>query len=114
MDKYVILIPLNYNDGKAVPKKIIREALDALYDLADGCTIEGKVKGAYRMKSGARQDDVLLKVWVMIAPDHTKKLKEMVRQLCVRLGQESMWLEKSNSIIELVEPGSDVGDLPHD
>lgn len=110
MDKYIILLPLNYNDGKTVPKAIIRELIQLLYHLANGCTIEGEIKGFYRMKSGRKQEDRLLKVWVLIPPERSQNLKELVRQFCLRLGQESMWLEKSMSIVEFVGPESQSGE----
>lgn len=109
MDKYIILLPLNYNDGRVVPKAVLREMLQSLYEMAGGCTIEGQVKGTYRMKSGRKQEDKLLKVWVLIPSAQSRGLKELVRQFCTRLGQESMWLEKSRSIVEFIRPDATSG-----
>ncbi|HVX86244.1 MAG TPA: hypothetical protein VH253_15785 [Phycisphaerae bacterium] len=104
MDEYVILLPLAYNDGKAVETAVLRELMQLLYDLAEGYTIEGEVKGAYRMKSGRKQEDRLLKVWVLIPPESVPKLRALVRGFCIRLNQESMWLEKEPSIVEFIHP----------
>jgi len=109
MDKYVVLLPLNFNNGKRVPKALLRECMEMLYGLANGYSIEGEIKGAYRMKSGGKQEDRLLKVWVLIRPDRGDELRELVRRFCVRLGQESMWLEKTMSVVEFVGPESTSG-----
>jgi len=106
MDKYIILLPMTYNDGKAVPKAVTCTVLKALYDLASGYTIEGKVRGAFRMRSGGKQEDTLLKVWVLIPSERVRDLKNLVRQFCVQLGQESIWLEKTISVVEFVGPAS--------
>jgi hypothetical protein len=112
MDRYIILLPLHYNEGSAVPKRILREALQSLYDLANGYTIEGKVRGAYRMKSGQKQEDELMKVSVLVGPEKAGALRKLVGEFCRRLGQESMWLEYLHSDVEFVSPGELTGDAP--
>ncbi|HEY4330828.1 MAG TPA: hypothetical protein VGN88_13890 [Phycisphaerae bacterium] len=107
MDKYIILLPMNYNDGTKVSREVLKRVIAELYDLANGYTIEGKIRGAYRMKSGQKQEDDHLKIWVLISPEDAEPLRELVRKFCRELGQESMWLEKTMSIVEFVE-----GDLP--
>ena len=104
MDKYIILLPLNYNDGRPVPRPIVRQLIQRVYNLGDGCTVEGEVKGAYKMKTGRKQEDRLLKVSVLISAGRAGELRELVRQFCIRLRQESMWLEKSMSVVEFVGP----------
>jgi hypothetical protein len=110
MDRYIILLPLNYNDGSAVPKQVLREALQALYELADGYTVEGRVQGVYRMAGGRKQDDELLKVWVLIAPEKGGALRELVSGFCRRLGQECIWLERTFGYVEFVGPDGPTGD----
>ena len=110
MDKYVVLLPLHYNNGTRVPRSEIKAAIDALYALAGGHTLEGHGKGAYRMKSGKKQEDELLKVSVALAEGLDDELRTMVRGFCRRFDQECIWLEKSNSNIELVEPTASQGD----
>jgi predicted xylose isomerase-like sugar epimerase len=110
MDRYIILLPLNHNDGSAVPKEVLREALQALYELADGYTVEGHVRGAYRMTSGRKQEDELLKVWVLLAPDKADALRKLVGEFCRRLGQEKIWLERTFGYVELVGPDGPSGD----
>ena len=107
MEKYIILLPLTYNDGTSVPSKVLRDVISELYVLANGYTIEGQVKGAYRMQSGKKQEDVLLKVWVLISPGDADALRQLVRRFCIKLRQESIWLERSASFVEFV-----AGDLP--
>jgi hypothetical protein len=50
--KYVLLLPLTYNDKSKVPKNVKDQILDELFALAGGYHIAGAGKGAYRMKSG--------------------------------------------------------------
>jgi hypothetical protein len=102
-DKYTILLPLKFNDGQDVPPEVLMEAIDALYLLSGGYTIEGTVEGAYKMRSGAKQTDKLLKVSVLITSDQAEKLKALVRSFCRRLDQECMWLEKTPSLVEFIE-----------
>lgn len=104
MDRYVILLPLHDNAGLPFTEVQMQEAIDALYILANGYSIEGRVQGAYRMKSGKKQEDELLRVSVLIAPECADELRALVREFCRRWGQECIWLEKSNSVVELVEP----------
>ena len=109
MDRYIILLPLNFNDGSAVPKKVLREALEALCELADGYTIEGNVQGVYRMTSGRKQEDVLMKVWVLIGPEKADALKKLVSGFCRRMGQEKIWMERTFGFVELVGPDGPTG-----
>ena len=55
MVKYVLLLPLTYNNKKKVPKDVRKRIFDELYRLANGCYIAGQGEGAYRMKSGKKQ-----------------------------------------------------------
>ena len=50
--KYVLLLPLTYNDGSRVPKKVRQQIEDAIYLLANGFRYGTGGKGAYQMKSG--------------------------------------------------------------
>ncbi len=102
--KYVLLLPLTYNDKSKVPKDVRRRIFDDLYRLANGYTIAGKGRGAYRMKSGKKQVDWTLQVWVAVEEEDEDALKEMVAGFAELLGQESMYLERVNSTVEFIPP----------
>jgi hypothetical protein len=51
--KYVLLLPITYNDGSHVDQTDLDSIFDDIWVLAGGYTIVGEVTGAYRMASGA-------------------------------------------------------------
>ena len=102
--KYVLLLPLTYNDKTKVPKLLRRRIFDDLYRLANGYHIAGKGRGAYRMKSGQKQVDWCLQVWVAVEEQDEQALKEMVAGFAELLGQESIYLERVNSTVEFIPP----------
>ncbi len=107
MLKYVLLIPLTYNDGTSVPQSVRDRLLDEVYLLASGYTIAGTVSGAYQMTDGGKKIDELLEVWICLSEDAVPELKTLVRRFARELGQESMYLERTGSNIELVTPEPD-------
>jgi hypothetical protein len=102
--KAIILVPLTYNDGSRVPQDILDGIFEALFVVSGGHTLAGTVRGAYRMKDGSKQTDVLEQVWVGYEEADRSALRELVAQFCSQLGQETMYLEFTNSIIELIPP----------
>jgi hypothetical protein len=80
--KHVLLLPLNYNPppgqagkGSPVQQEIIDGMLDEIYVLAGGYTQAGVVAGAYRMASGARQDDDSLQIWIWVCEKEIPDLR---------------------------------------
>jgi len=102
--KYVLLLPLTYNDKTKVPKEVRKRIFADLFRLAGGHHIAGVGKGAYRMKSGKKQVDRSLEVWVVVEEQDQETLKEMVAGFATLLGQEAIYLEKVNSIVDFVPP----------
>jgi hypothetical protein len=51
----IVLIPLTYNDGTQIPPETIDAICDEIFDTFHGWTIEGRVKGAYQMRSTGRK-----------------------------------------------------------
>lgn len=102
--KYVLLIPLTYNDKSKIKNDVKRRIFDDLYRLANGYHIAGEVRGAYRMKSGKKQVDRSLQVWVVVEEQDENALKEMVAGFAELLEQESIFLERVNSTVEFVPP----------
>lgn len=93
MHKYVLLVPLNYNDGSDVPKDVLDEVYNSIYELAGGYYIAGTGVGAYRMDSGEKAIDRCAQVWIVVDESDVIELKAVVRRIGRLLGQESMYLE---------------------
>jgi hypothetical protein len=81
-----------------------REIIEAF----NGWTVAGEVKGSYRMsKTGKKQVDRLLHVWVAVEKKVIPQLKEMVARFGALLGQEAMYFEVSESRVELIPPSTE-------
>jgi hypothetical protein len=102
--KYVMLLPLTYNDKSKVPKDVRSRIFDDLFRLGGGHHVAGVGKGAYRMKSGQKKVDRSLEVWVAVEEEDEAALKDMVAGFAALLGQESIYLERVNSTVELIPP----------
>ncbi len=104
--RYVVLVPLTYNDGSEVAKEVRERIFDDLFLLAGGYRIGGTGKGAYRMHDGSKQIDVTMEVWVVVEEEDQVALRELVEKFCVMLKQESMYLERVHSSVDFVSPSS--------
>ena len=104
LPKFILLIPLNYNDGKKVPKKVVVDFTEKLFALGAGVTIPGTVEGAYRMADGRKQIDHSLQVWIGLKEEYLPELERVVAQLGDELGQESMYLEHTGGMIHFIPP----------
>src|ERR1700693_5897988 len=102
--KYVLLLPLTYNHKSKVPKDVKKRIFDDLFRLAGGHHIAGIGQGAYRMKSGKKQVDRSLEVWVVVEEPDEEALKDIVAGFATLLGQESIYLERVNSTVEFIPP----------
>jgi hypothetical protein len=104
LKKAVILIPLNYNDGSSIPEELLNTIYDELFDLYQGWTIEGTVRGAYQMQSGEKRVEQLVRVAVVLRDRELPDLENKVAQWASVLGQETMSLEITDSLIKFVSP----------
>jgi len=102
--KFILLIPLNYNDGTEVPKEVRDQIYDQLFELAGGHYTAGSGPGAYRMRSGEKQVDQCAQLWVVVDQYVVPELKTMVAGFATLLDQESMFLEAVVSDVEFIEP----------
>ncbi len=102
--KYTLLLPLNYNDGSAVPRHVRNRILDEIFELADGYGQAGEVTGAYRMKDRSKKIDRSLIIWIGIRVNQKSALKRLVAKFARELGQEALYLERTGSTIEFVRP----------
>lgn len=108
--KYILLLPLTYNDKSKVLKDVKDQMLDELFVLAGGYHIAGAGRGAYRMQSGDKQVDYLLEIWLAIEEDDEAALKALVAKFGAMLGQEAMYLEKTGGVVEFIPPLANGGE----
>jgi hypothetical protein len=109
LTKYLLLLPLTYNDKTRVPKVVLDGILEQLFDFAGGYTVAGAAKGAYRMKSGQKQIDSSVQVWIVIEQTDAPQLRNLVADICRRLNQEVMYLERAGGDVEFIPPLDPVG-----
>ncbi len=102
--KFVLLVPLRYNDGREVPGDVILNLKEKLFSLADGFTDKGTVRGAYRMADGKKQIDQSAEYWIWLKEEYVAELRQVVAELGAKLGQESMYLERTVGTLDFVPP----------
>src|SRR3954447_1500461 len=98
--KYVLLVPLNYNDTSEVPAEVRDQLFEELYVLAGGYHIAGTGTGAYRMRNGSRQVDRSLEVWIAVEEADVPALKRIVAAYATILDQEALYLERTGGTVE--------------
>lgn len=104
--KYVLLLPMTYNDRSEIPKSVRNQILDELFVLADGYHVAGVGRGAYRMRNGSKQVDDSLEVWVVVDEENVPSLKELVAKVAHMLKQESIYLERTEGSVEFIAPAA--------
>ena len=102
--KFVLLVPLNYNDGRKVPQKVLQDFQEKLFALGGGFTKAGIDEGAYRMSDGGRQVENSLQIWIGLKEQYVPELERAVAELGAKLGQESMYLERTGGTIRFIPP----------
>ncbi len=100
----IVLIPLTYNDGTAIPLKILDAIHEKIFLSFHGWTIEGTVKGAYRMASGQRRVEDLQKLSIILDEIQLPELEEMVAEWAATLGQETILLKVTQSVAKFIPP----------
>ena len=104
--KYVLLLPLTYNDRSRIPKAVQDHVLDELFILANGYHVAGVGRGAYRMRNGSKQVDHSLEVWVAVEEEDVPALKELAAKVAQMLNQESIYLERTGGSVEFIAPAA--------
>ena len=100
----IVLIPLTYNDGTRVPREILESIREELFVAFHGWTLEGTVKGAYRMRTGEKRVEELQRIAVILDESQLPELEAIVGRWGARLGQETMLLKVADSIVKFVPP----------
>jgi hypothetical protein len=106
--KAILLLPLTYNDGSQVPEEVLARIYESLFVLSGGHTSAGTVRGAYRMQDGSKQTELLEQVWIAYDEEDKGALRDLVAQICTELGQEAMYLEFTDSVIEFIAPRAEL------
>ncbi len=105
LKKVTLLIPMTFNDGSTIPKEILAAIEEEIYLAFKGWTIVGEVEGAYQMQqTGAKKVERLLHLWVVLEEGDVSILKQMVAKFGARLGQELMYFEVGESVVEFIPP----------
>ncbi len=104
LSKFILFVPLRYNDGREVPKEVVLDFEEKLYLLGGGFTERGTVRGAYRMADGKKQIDHSLEYWIWLNEEYVPDLRQAVAELGAELGQESMYFERTASTLDLIPP----------
>jgi hypothetical protein len=108
LKRATLLIPLTFNDGTEVPKATLDAIEEEIYVAFNGWTVVGQVEGAYRMKqTGQKQVERLLHVWVVAEEADLPLLKRLVGKFGALLGQEAMYFEVGESLVEFIPPWTD-------
>jgi hypothetical protein len=103
--RVTLLIPLTFNDGTKVPEATLDSIEEEIYVAFNGWAVVGEVKGAYRMQqTGQKRVERLLQVWVVVAEAEVPLLRRMVAKFGALLGQELMYFEVADSVIEFIPP----------
>ncbi len=109
----IVLVPLTFNDGSAIPRAILDEVFEELFVHFHGSTVRGTVDGTYRMQSGAKRVEKLLEVWVVVDSEDFPLLEALVARFCEKLGQEAMYVERTGAVVKLIAPRP-AGERDHD
>jgi hypothetical protein len=104
LPKFILLIPLRYNDGREVRNEVILDFEEQLFALGGAYTNAGTVEGAYRMADGRKQIDHSLQIWIALREEDVPELEILVAELGAKLGQESMYLERTGGSIHFIPP----------
>jgi hypothetical protein len=99
-----VLIPLTYNDGTEVPRETLLGIMDEIFLAFRGWADEGTIKGAYRMRSGAKRVEELQRIVIVLDESQMPQLEAMVGRWGALLGQETMLLKIADPVVKFVPP----------
>lgn len=109
--KYLLLVPTKFNDGTDVPPSVFACLDEQLFAKFHGFTVDGTVKGAYRMEDGSKAIDHSVVYWIVLREGQEDVLRSLVADLAKELGQESMYMEKTGSTVDFVKATEPIGGM---
>jgi hypothetical protein len=104
LQEAILLIPLTYNDGTRVPAALLDAVHEELYAAFHGWTLEGTVRGAYRMRSGEKRVERLQRISVILKRSQLSELETMLARWGEKLGQETMLMKVSDCTVKFISP----------
>jgi hypothetical protein len=90
---FITRIPTHYNDGTPVPKAVLDEITDEVFEAFGGCTLEGPGTGVWRDDQGKVYAEQSFRLEVACDRSHYPEAREMVLRIGQRLGQKAMYFE---------------------
>lgn len=102
MQKVTMLLPIAYNDGNPIPEVDTQRILKQIADIAGGYTIDGIVKGSYRMDNGVVVTEELQKIFVVVGEDKVCFLRDVAEYACGIFKQESIYFERQHTAVDFV------------
>jgi hypothetical protein len=100
----IVLLPLTYNDGTRVTEGSLESIYGEIFAAFHGWTIEGAVRGAYRMRTGQKRVEALQKVSIVLDESQVPDLEAMIGRWAAELGQEAMLLRVTDHVIKFIPP----------
>jgi hypothetical protein len=88
------MLPVKFNDGRAIPRKWIGEALHDLTSHFDAASIETQMIEGHWRHAGVLYRDKLVRLFVDVPdlPKHRKWMKQFKARWKARLEQVELWM----------------------
>lgn len=100
MKRYTLLVPTHSNAGNAFSYWVFQDLEDTFVKLFRGFTLTGLVHGCYVSDNGQVMFDSSRQYWIVT--DNEQALLETVRDLCLTLDQECIYLELPGGEVKFV------------
>ncbi len=86
-------IPTHYNDGTPVPKGVLDEITEEVFEVFGGCTVEGPGRGIWGDDEGRVYSEDSFRLEVACERGQYAEARETVLRIGRRLGQKAMYFE---------------------
>ena len=90
---FITRIPVCYNDGTRVPKEVLQEIADEVFQLFGGCTMESPGTGVWAAEEGKVYSEESFRLEVACDRNQYAEAREMVLSIGKRLRQKAMYFE---------------------
>src|SRR5437763_165962 len=92
--RFETLLPLRFNDGRAIPNELVAETLEEIQDQFGAVSSESQtIRGLWRHEGQTYRDEsVRLFVDAPDSPEHLKFIQDFKERLKARFGQIEIWV----------------------
>jgi hypothetical protein len=90
---FITRIPTHDNDGTAVPKQVLDEITDEVFEAFGGCTLEGPGTGVWKDDEGKVYAEQSFRLEVACERSQYLEARGIVLRIGQRLGQKAMYFE---------------------